>query len=288
MPGLSYQNGAENKFTYNGKELEDEFGLDWYHYGARYYDPVVGRWWAVDPADEFYTPYSFVGGNPIMFIDPDGRVTTPPFDMLITWARLNAFHFKNALETGNQSSKDIIVGQMKAFLYVDIAIGVMATGGLAAPYIIPATTNPTTSTVVSTGLKLADQANLAQAANEALVITNDYLNTLSIPETFFEGGLVLYKWNRIETINYIGNPGDYMLVFKPDLGTELANWTRNEAELLKQMDLGRPIFDSFIDSNGELLDPEGGFLLKERNTLINAEWKYNSSKRAWLPPHLQE
>ena len=46
MPGLSYiANGADgNKFTYNGKELEDEFGLNWYHYGARFYDSAVCRW----------------------------------------------------------------------------------------------------------------------------------------------------------------------------------------------------------------------------------------------------
>lgn len=74
MPGLSYQTGAENKFTYNGKELEDEFGLDWYHYGARYYDPVIGRWWAIDPADQYSSSYSYVGNTPIMKIDPDGMV----------------------------------------------------------------------------------------------------------------------------------------------------------------------------------------------------------------------
>ncbi len=72
MPGLSYQNGAENKFTYNGKELEGEFGLNWYHYGVRYYDPVIGRWWVTDPVDQYSSPYSYVGSNPIVFIDPDG------------------------------------------------------------------------------------------------------------------------------------------------------------------------------------------------------------------------
>jgi RHS repeat-associated protein len=84
MLGLSYiASGAdENKFTYNGKELEDEFGLDWYHYGARFYDPVVGRWWAVDPADQFMTPYTYVGNNPIMLIDPDGAVAESPNDIV--------------------------------------------------------------------------------------------------------------------------------------------------------------------------------------------------------------
>lgn len=80
MPDYSYIAGGaeENKFTYNGKELEDEFGLNWYHYGARFYDPVVGRWWAIDPMDEFPSPYAYVGNTPIMLVDPNGMNSDNP------------------------------------------------------------------------------------------------------------------------------------------------------------------------------------------------------------------
>ncbi len=74
MAGLSRVTGSpETKFTYNGKELEDDFNLNWYHYGARYYDPQLGRWQQVDPADEFHSPYVYCANSPIIFIDPDGE-----------------------------------------------------------------------------------------------------------------------------------------------------------------------------------------------------------------------
>lgn len=74
MADLSYVASGtdENKFTYNGKELEDEFGLNWYHYGARFYDPTVGRWWNVDPVDELISPYNYVGNDPVNYTDPNG------------------------------------------------------------------------------------------------------------------------------------------------------------------------------------------------------------------------
>ena len=64
----------KQNYRYNGKELNEDLGL--YDYGARWYDPAVARWTAVDPLADIYSswsPYNYVMGNPIANIDPDGR-----------------------------------------------------------------------------------------------------------------------------------------------------------------------------------------------------------------------
>jgi RHS repeat-associated protein len=65
-------NGAQgnNKYQYNEKEWNDDFGLGWNDYGARFYDPSVARWWNVDPLSEKYyniTPYNYCLNNPLIY-----------------------------------------------------------------------------------------------------------------------------------------------------------------------------------------------------------------------------
>lgn len=64
---------SKNKYLYNGKELQD--GTNWLDYGARMYQPELGRWMVPDPmAEKYYpiSPYAYVANNPISYTDPNG------------------------------------------------------------------------------------------------------------------------------------------------------------------------------------------------------------------------
>ena len=74
VPNSGYQ------YKYNGKEFQDELNLNLCDYGARNYDPALGRWMNIDPlADNTHnfdlSPYNYVKNNPLVFIDPNGDLS---------------------------------------------------------------------------------------------------------------------------------------------------------------------------------------------------------------------
>lgn len=67
----------QEKLAYTGKEHDDVTGLT--YFGARYYDPHLGRFMSVDPVGFVdsepmtFNRYSYANNNPYKYVDPDGE-----------------------------------------------------------------------------------------------------------------------------------------------------------------------------------------------------------------------
>ena len=59
-------------YGYGTHELDAETGL--VYAKARYYDPMVGKFYSVDPCDAGLNIYSYAQNNPFTFVDPTGCV----------------------------------------------------------------------------------------------------------------------------------------------------------------------------------------------------------------------
>ena len=67
---------SNQAYKYNGKELDQMHGVDWYDYGARMHDAALGRFTTMDPlAEKYYSvsPYAYCANSPFNNVDLDGK-----------------------------------------------------------------------------------------------------------------------------------------------------------------------------------------------------------------------
>ena len=81
---------------YSGKEF-DKAGL--YNFGARYYDPSIGRFLSIDPAGgkaenpQSWNRYAYCYNNPYRFVDRNGEwAKDVHYEKTLTWARSAGFN----------------------------------------------------------------------------------------------------------------------------------------------------------------------------------------------------
>ena len=78
-------NTALQPEKYQGKEWNPAASVNVYDFGARLYDPTLGRWLSQDPlAEKYYphSPYLFCAGNPMRFVDPTGMLTDDYYNLI--------------------------------------------------------------------------------------------------------------------------------------------------------------------------------------------------------------
>jgi RHS repeat-associated protein len=76
-PWMGAAAGATTAYQYNGIEHVDDFDLNVNMAMYRTLDPVIGRWWSVDPkAEVLYglNPYNAMNNSPMVFNDPNGDI----------------------------------------------------------------------------------------------------------------------------------------------------------------------------------------------------------------------
>ncbi|ODN43686.1 RHS repeat domain-containing protein [Piscirickettsia litoralis] len=72
---------------FTGKLHDDATGLS--YYGARYYDPAIGRFMSVDPHPVeptlpiTFNRYAYAADNPLKYTDPDGKFFANPMTMIV-------------------------------------------------------------------------------------------------------------------------------------------------------------------------------------------------------------
>ncbi len=76
---------APNEPGYTGKFEEPDLGIQ--NFGARWYDPRIGRFLAIDPAGfdpqnpQSFNRYAYANNNPYRYVDPDGRAPKVPYQL---------------------------------------------------------------------------------------------------------------------------------------------------------------------------------------------------------------
>ncbi len=126
--GVSRQTGTyEPKYKFTGKELDASTGL--YFYGARYYDPELGRFISADtfvqnPYDpQSFNRYSYCRNNPINYVDPTGH-----FFWIIAGAIIGAIiGGAVAAATGGNIGQGFLIGAISGALF-NIAGGLPLQG----------------------------------------------------------------------------------------------------------------------------------------------------------------
>jgi RHS repeat-associated protein len=231
---------VEYEYKYNGKELQDELGLNMYDFGARNYDPALGRWMNIDPLAEKsrrFSPYTYALNNPVFFLDSDGMeaddwrkekdgsLTYDPFltkDNAST--RLNA----EAGETyAGRTQTEVIPASDEANGYT---LNYISDGSISTSN--PTTNNSSTSETASESSPLGDAGlkvgEVASGTSKLLMAGAGVVAIASVvtfqPEGLVLAGEMLELSSGVSTVGGVINTGSYALQGNlPKAGVELTS-----------------------------------------------------------------
>ncbi len=169
---------------YTGKPLDSNTGL--YYFGARFYDPVTGRFITEDsqmgsPSDpQSMNRYVYADNNPLCVVDPTGHVWIPP----PTHAQSNNANANNPVDnflswcvSGVTNAWDSLPSPVQQGIIIGATVALtVATDGAAAPLAADAieTEVAVDATVDVAGTAAVDAGGeaAAEAGSEAVATTS--------------------------------------------------------------------------------------------------------------------
>ncbi|MBS1578289.1 MAG: RHS repeat-associated core domain-containing protein [Bacteroidetes bacterium] len=137
-----------------------------------------------------------------------------------------------------------------------------------------------------TATEAAEVIDVVKVAEEAEIIAGGASKA--------EGGLNLFKFKSPQATTATGwKVGDRFLHLPNKFNPKL-NWKQNSGALRREMREGKPIYDSYKNADGSLIEARewsneyekmtGEFLNAERNLLKSRGWQYDAKTGAWMPP----
>jgi RHS repeat-associated protein len=134
---IASQTGSheETPFDFTGQERDRGTGL--MYFGARYYDPGIGRWLSVDPIlskNPSVSPYVFCRNNPINRFDPDGRMdhlafSKSLFQFILSWYALG-LGFSGMVTSGTAEVVTVGGSSMGALPAFFLSYATFVSGGI--------------------------------------------------------------------------------------------------------------------------------------------------------------
>src|SRR6218665_1766633 len=296
------------RYGYQGSEKDNEIRGDGNHFTTLYREgnTELLTWWSPDPtANEqpWQSPYSYMDGNPVLMNDPEGD-----------YSKFGAL-WRSKLYGGSKVYQSGEEGGRKIWGYNTVSSGGEFTAhfGNDARSFWKNFRRPKNDEIANQASRATHEEQRSQMSPyermvarggdkidpsytiEGLVIpvfkgagTLLKYGSLLFKETTLvakggsQGGLNLFKWGQSGSSATGWKAGDYMLHL-PNKGTPALNWKANYGALRSEMNLGKPIFDSYRLPNGNLI-PTGGFLNAERFILQSRGWAYDPVQGLWLPP----
>jgi RHS repeat-associated protein len=211
----------DNKILYTGKPYDKDSGLT--YMGARYYDPLIGRFMGVDPvgfrADNVHSfnRYAYANNNPYKFVDPDGRYAELAVEVVSL--SVGYMSLRENISAGNTSAAITDGFGMLADIVGAAIPGVPGVAGLG----IKASREAAelgAKEVRRTPITIMDKMVLEEAKKGKGINITEGLSGGKLKDPKFEG---MEKWSYSETSNnkirsevhYIRNPKtDELMDFK--------------------------------------------------------------------------